>query len=84
MNETTVRIGTHGRLVIPAELRKSLGVEAGDEVLLRVVEGELRISTPAAAIARAQRIVRRYLSEDRSLVDELLEERREEGAAGRQ
>lgn len=78
MDEIVVKIGTHGRLVIPAGLRKSLGVEEGDELLLRLVDDELRISTPAAAIARAQRIVGKYLPAGRSLVDELLEERRVE------
>lgn len=78
MMESLVKMGIHGRFVIPAEVRRSLGMQEGDELLLRVVDDELRITTPAAAIARAQRIVGRYVSEDRPLVDELLRERREE------
>jgi len=75
-----VKIGTNGRLVIPANLRKVLGVEEGDELLARIVDGELRITTPAAAIKRAQAIVRRYVPTDHSLVDELIKERREAAA----
>lgn len=77
MSGTTVKIGSNGRLVIPAEYRKALGVEEGDELLVRFVEGEVRISTPKAAIRRAQALVRRYVPEGQSLVDELINERRE-------
>jgi antitoxin PrlF len=74
-----VRIGSNGRFVIPSEVRRMLGVEEGDELLVRVVDDEIRITTPEAAIARAQRIVRRYVPAHHSLVDELISERCEEG-----
>ena len=80
MRDVTVRIGSSGRLVIPAHLRKALGVKQGDELLVRVVDGELRLTTPALAIKRAQEMVRRYVPPDRSLADELLRERRQASA----
>ena len=79
MTRTMVRIGSNGRFVIPSEVRRMLGVEEGDELLVRVVDDEIRITTPEAAIARAQRIVRRYVPAHHSLVNELIAERREEG-----
>lgn len=57
-----------------------LGVEEGDELLVRVIDGELRITTPLAGIVRAQHIVRRFVPADHSLVDELASERREAAA----
>jgi antitoxin PrlF len=71
-----VRMDSNGRLVIPVELRRELGVEGSAELHVRLVDGELRISTLRTAIARAQRAVRRYVPEGRSLVAELIDERR--------
>ncbi len=36
-----VRIGESGRLVIPAELRHQLGLNAGDRLVARIEEGRL-------------------------------------------
>lgn len=69
-----------GRVVIPAEFRRAIGLEVGDEVIVRLEDGEVRILTPESAIRKAQDLVRRYIPEDRSLVDELLAERRDETA----
>ena len=78
MLETRARIGKAGRLVIPAPHRKALGLEAGDEVVLILEDDELRMMTPQTAIRQAQELVRQYVPRDRSLVAELIRERREE------
>lgn len=41
---TRPRVGINGGFTIPKAMRESLGLVAGDEVELRVVGGELRIS----------------------------------------
>ena len=74
------KIGDGGRIVIPANFRKALGVKPGDELILSLRDGELRIFTPREAIKRAQGILRRYIPEGRSLSEELIQERRIEGA----
>ena len=74
------RLAEGGRVVIPAEFRRAIGLEVGDEVIVRLEDGEVRILTPESAIRRAQDLVRRYVPEGRSLVDELLAERRDEVA----
>jgi bifunctional DNA-binding transcriptional regulator/antitoxin component of YhaV-PrlF toxin-antitoxin module len=66
--------------VIPAAFRKALGLKTGDEVLLVLEDGELRVVSPRQAVARAQNLVRRYVSRERSLSEELIQERREEAA----
>jgi len=76
MEETRVRVNDNGRLVIPASFRRALGIAAGDELVLRVEDDELRISTMKHRIAQAQQLVRRHVRPGTSLVDELISERR--------
>jgi len=75
--ETRTRVSQNGRIVIPASFRKTLGIKAGDEVLLRLEDHELRITTQQRRIQQAQRRARQYIKPGASLVDELLAERRE-------
>ena len=74
--KTKIREG--GRLVIPAAYRKALGLKPGDEVLLTLEDGEIRVVSTRQAIARAQTLLRRYVPKGRSLSEELIKERREE------
>ena len=78
MNRISTKIAEGGRLVIPAELRRELGLAIGDEVIVRVEDGEIRILTRGEAVKRAQGMVRRHIKVSRSLVDELTAERRAE------
>jgi AbrB family looped-hinge helix DNA binding protein len=73
--ETRTRVNENGRVVIPSSFRKALGIEVGDEVVLRIEDDELRITTQQRRIQRAQRRARQYVKGG-SLVDELLAERR--------
>ncbi|HSR26801.1 MAG TPA: AbrB/MazE/SpoVT family DNA-binding domain-containing protein [Candidatus Eisenbacteria bacterium] len=74
-------MGNGGRLVIPAEFRRALGLSDGATVVItETAEGDLRVSTPSAGIRRARELVRRYVQRDDNLVDELLAERREQAA----
>jgi AbrB family looped-hinge helix DNA binding protein len=60
--ETRTRVNENGRVVIPASYRKALGIKAGDEVILRMEDDELRITTMKRRIERAQRLCQaRYL-----------------------
>lgn len=76
MAEIRARVNENGRIVIPAALRQALGIAAGDELILRVQDDELRITTLRGRIERARQIVRRHVKPGRSLVDELIAERR--------
>lgn len=67
------------RVVIPSSIRKSLGLKIGDAVTLVLQgNGEVRLLTQTEAVRQAQQLVRKYVPVDRSLVEELLAERREE------
>ena len=74
------RIGQNGRLVIPADYRRALGVKAGDEVVLLLRDGEVRMLTRETSIKQAQAVVRRFVPKNRRLADELIRERRAEAA----
>jgi AbrB family looped-hinge helix DNA binding protein len=75
--ETRQRVNENGRVVIPASFRKALGINIGDEVVLRMKDDELRITTLKRRVERAQRLVRKHVKRGTSLVDELIAERRE-------
>lgn len=78
MQSIKTQIFEDGKVVIPSEYRKELGLEVGDEVMIQIVNGEIRIFTLEQAIKRAQEIVRKYIPEGESLSNELIEERRQE------
>jgi AbrB family looped-hinge helix DNA binding protein len=78
MARLVTRVSEGGRVVIPAEYRKALGLNPGDEVVLFLEEGGIRILTPREAARRAQAVVRSYIPAGRRLADELIAERRQE------
>ena len=43
--DVTTKIGVGGRVVIPADLRRGIGADIGDEVILRLAGGEIHILT---------------------------------------
>jgi AbrB family looped-hinge helix DNA binding protein len=71
------KISAGGRIVIPAHFRRALGIYHGDQVVLRMEDGEVHISSCAQARRRAREYVRSLVPEGTSLVDELILERRE-------
>lgn len=78
MDEIKTTIGRGGRLNLPAEHRKTLGLSEGDEVLVGIEDEAIRIQTREAAIDRVQQMVRERLGEGRNLSQELIAERRDE------
>lgn len=78
MYEVHVTVNENGRVVIPATVRKALGIEPGDELVLRVIEpGTMEMTTMQGRLQAARDLVRRYVEPGVSLADELIAERRE-------
>jgi AbrB family looped-hinge helix DNA binding protein len=75
--ETRMRVNENGRVVIPAAFREALGINVGDEVVLRIENDEIRITTLKRRLERAQRLVRKHVKPGESLAQELIAERRE-------
>lgn len=78
MIETRTKIGEGGRLIIPALFRNELHLAAGDEVIMKIKAGEIHIITPEQALLRLQQKIRSKNTQGISLVDALIEMRREE------
>jgi AbrB family looped-hinge helix DNA binding protein len=76
-----VKLDEEGRIAIPTVARERLGLKVGDALIASVEDGELRLLTIPAAVREPQAIIRCYVPEGVSLVDELLEDRRREAEA---
>ncbi len=79
--DATVVLGQQGRLVIPAEVRSALGLSPGDQLHLRLVGHSLVLERQQDAVAELRGRAA-GVPATRSLVDELLSERRLAAAAG--
>lgn len=74
-----VKIGPGGRIVIPADFRKTMEVEEGDTLVATIDrDGIVRLTSTSAAMRMAQRIVCAAVPADVSLSDALIEDRRRE------
>ncbi|WP_029117848.1 AbrB/MazE/SpoVT family DNA-binding domain-containing protein [Mycobacterium sp. URHB0044] len=73
--DATITLGRQGRLVIPAEIRAQLGLSPGDRVHLYLDGQRLVMERPQDAVSELRRLGA-GVSKNRSLVDELLAERR--------
>jgi AbrB family looped-hinge helix DNA binding protein len=78
--DATVVLGQQGRMVIPADVRRALGLAPGDRLHLQVAGQRLVLERQQDAIAELRRLAA-AVPEERSLVDELLAERRLAAAA---
>ncbi len=72
------RIERNGRILIPAAVRRDLGLTPGQEVTLSTHNGALIVTTPAAALAALRALVAGKVPKRVSLADDLIRERRAE------
>lgn len=70
----------NGRVLIPAEIRSTLGLKAGGKLVARIQDGALVIEPIEAAIRRVQEQMKLYAQPGKSLADELIADRRLETA----
>ncbi len=76
LDQKEIQMGAQGRLVVPARLRKVLGMNPGDALVARVEDGRLIIEK-AEAVKRRVR-ARFDKLKGRSLAAELIADRRDE------
>jgi AbrB family looped-hinge helix DNA binding protein len=75
------RVSESGRLSIPAEFRKAVGLERGGDVVVELDGREIRIRTVGEVIAQAQALTRRLIGgKPEASVDAFLSQRRREAA----
>jgi AbrB family looped-hinge helix DNA binding protein len=75
----SLRIGAQGRLVLPSAMRRALGIKQGDELAARLDGGRI-VLEPRDELLRRMREELRGGRGKRSLVDELIAERRRDAA----
>jgi AbrB family looped-hinge helix DNA binding protein len=78
--EFKVQIHSGGRFVLPAKLRKELQIKAGDEIVLRLENGSIRLVPLHQAVIIAQQAVKKYVPKGTSLAADLIRARKEEAA----
>jgi bifunctional DNA-binding transcriptional regulator/antitoxin component of YhaV-PrlF toxin-antitoxin module len=78
MVEMKVILMNGGGVTLPDEYQKALDWHPGDELILRLEEGGVRIYSIGRSIRHAQELVRHYVGEGRLLSEELMQERRAE------
>lgn len=78
MEGIQARINQNGRIVIPAVIRKAMGLELGDSVVMSIEDGVLRIEPQHTRLHRVQQSLRQLVPAERVLSEELIAERREE------
>ena len=75
------KIGPGGRVVIPAEFRKELGLAVGEAVVFKIEDGGVRLISYREQIRRVQEFVAARIDPDApSTVDDFIAERRAEAA----
>jgi len=79
MEAYTTRLEKSGRILIPAAVRRRLGLTEGSQVVVRVEEtGTVEITSRSQALAKVREEIRKYIPVGRDLADELIQDRRAE------
>lgn len=73
-----ITVAADGSVVVPATAINALSLRQGDPLFVRVADGEIHLLTRTAVTRRVQSLVREFVPEGVSLVDELIEDRRRE------
>jgi AbrB family looped-hinge helix DNA binding protein len=77
LKQARVNVGPQGRIVIPAPLRRIVGIHQGDTLVARLEGGRIVLEKREEVLGRVRRRFEK-VPRDTSLVDELIFERREE------
>lgn len=76
--EFKTRLDKNGRIVIPTAVRESLGIHRGDELVLRVKDGEVKLFSLHHSIEHAQKLVQKHNKSKQNLSEKLIKNRRKE------
>lgn len=74
-----IRVASNGRMVLPASVRKAMGLHADAKVILTVEDDQVRLSPIGHGVSRAQALYREHAKHART-TDDFLEDRKAEAA----
>jgi AbrB family looped-hinge helix DNA binding protein len=75
-----VQVAENGRMNLPADVRRALGLNGPGRIILTQDENGVMLTTADQALRRIRALAAPFKPEGRSVVDELLSDRREEVA----
>jgi AbrB family looped-hinge helix DNA binding protein len=78
MKPIAVKVSASGRMNLPSEVRKALGLEGPGHVIIAMDDGRLTLTTMAQALKQVRALARPYAPKDQLASEELIAERREE------
>jgi AbrB family looped-hinge helix DNA binding protein len=78
------KVNENGRILIPAAIREQMGVKAGDDMVLTLEDGVLRVESYRAIIRKIQEEMQQYKKPGVLVSEELIAERREEARRERE
>lgn len=79
METYTTRLEKSGRILIPAALRRRLGLSEGSAVIVKVDEsGALQITSRSQALTKVRQELRKYIPAGEDLAEKLIRDRRAE------
>ena len=75
-----VQVAENGRMNLPVDVRRALGLNGAGRVILTQDENGVMLTTADHALRRIRALAAPFKPEGRSVVDELLSDRRDEVA----
>ena len=75
-----VKVASNGRMILPASVRKAMGLHGDAKVILTIENDQVRLSPIAHGVSRAQALYREHARQARS-TDDFLTDRKAEAAA---
>ena len=72
-----VKVASNGRMILPASVRKAMGLYGDAKVILTVENDEVRLSPIGHGVSRAQALYREHAKQSRT-TDDFLSDRRAE------
>lgn len=82
--QNKVQMDNNGKILIPTALRKELGFNSGDTFVLKKVNNQLHISSLNHAISEAHALMQKYISEDKSLEENFMQDQEKEAESNKQ
>lgn len=75
-----IKVATNGRMILPASVRKAMGLHGETKVILTIEDDQVRLSPIGHGVSRAQALYRQHAKQNRT-TDDFLDDRKAEAAA---
>lgn len=78
LKQRTIPVAENGRMNLPADMRRALGLHGAGRVIVTLTGDEIRITTVDHALKQVRELAAPYKPDDKLASDELIAERRDE------